>query len=241
LTYGSAYETKFQVSFGFNKTIVTDSHSLRVESRMSRLEKMEAPILVSLERAMVRFLEETPYRTSEYAIGFLDALGESLSGKFREENYPSIDDFYRSVETGRSGLSGIEGESISLFRGIYVLKTCPFVNALTKREPLDSKLRDFFERIVQDYNEERKPTTPIVNPFCILHDKLKGAYLENVVAEGRRVKFFIIARRSPLREGRVVMNREIVKGLKRNIRRALLETMRNYYCCCTYLLRRVTR
>jgi len=84
---------------------------------MSKLEKMEAPILLSLERAMVRFLEETPYRTTEYAIGFLDALGESLSGKFSEENYPSIGDFYRSVETGRSGLSRIEGESISLVSG----------------------------------------------------------------------------------------------------------------------------
>jgi len=81
------------------------------------LEKMDIPILLSLERAMLRFLEETPYRTTEYAIGFLDALGESLSGKFSEENYPSIEDFYRSVETERSGLSRIEGESISLVSG----------------------------------------------------------------------------------------------------------------------------
>jgi len=208
---------------------------------LNGLKKVETPILLSLERALIRFLEETPYETAEYAIGFLDALGESLSGKFSEENYPSILDFYRSVETGRSGLSRIEGESISLSSGIYVLKICPFINALTKRKPLDSKLRDFFEKIVQDYNRQRKPATPIVNPFCILHDKLKGAYLKNVLAESRRLKFVIIARRSPLREGRMAMNREIVKSLKTNIRRALLETMRNYYCCCIYLPRRTRR
>jgi len=202
---------------------------------MNELKKVEAPILLSLERAMIRFLEEIPYRTSGYAIGFLDALGESLSGKFSEEEYASIGDFYRSVEAGRSSLSAIEGESISLFSGIYVLKICPFVNALTRRKTLGAKLREFFEKIVQDYNRQRKPTTSIVNPFCILHDKLKGAYLENVAAGGRRLKFVIIARRSPLHEGRVVINREVMKGLKSNIRRALLETMRSYYCCCIYL------
>jgi len=61
---------------------------------MNELKKVEAPILLSLEKAMIRFLQDIPYRTSEYAIGFLDALGESLSGKFSEENYPSIRDFY---------------------------------------------------------------------------------------------------------------------------------------------------
>jgi len=218
--------------------------TLAVEKQMSsmnELKKVEAPILLSLERAMIRFLEMIPYRTSEYAIEFLEALGESLSGKFGEEKYPSIGDFYRSVETGRSGLSRIEGESSSLFSGIYVLKICPFVNALTKLKPLDAGLKEFFEKIVRDYNKQRKPTTSIVNPFCILHDKLKGTYLENVVAGGRRLNFVIIARRSPLHEGRVVMNREIMKGLKTNIRRALLETMRSYYCCCIYLLRRVRK
>ena len=210
-------------------------------SSMNELKKVEAPILLSLEKAMIRFLEDIPYRTSEYAIGFLDALGESLSGKFSEEEYPSMGDFYRSVETGRSGLSIIEGESISLFSGIYVLKVCPFVNALTKREPLDARLKEFFKKIVRDYNRQRKPTTSIVNPFCILHDRLKGAYLKNVVAGGKRLKFVIIARRSPLHERTIVMNREIMKGLKKNIRRALLETMRNYYCCCIYLPRRVRK
>jgi len=208
---------------------------------MSKLEKIEAPILLSLEMAMIRFLEEIPYRTTAYAIGFLDALGESLSGKFSEENYSSVGDFYRSVETGRSGLSSIEGESIRLSTGIYVLKICPFVNALTKLKPLDAKLKEFFQRIVQDYNEETEPTTSIVNPFCILHDKLKGAYLRNVEAGGRKLKFVIIARRSPLHEERVVMNREIMKGLKTNVRRALLETMRKYYCCCIYLPRRARK
>jgi len=208
---------------------------------MNELKKGEAPILLSLEIAMIRFLEDIPFRTAEYAIRFLDALGEGFSGKFSEEEYPALGDFYRSVETGRSGLSAIEGESISLFSGIYVLKICPFVNALTKRKPLDAKLREFFEKIVQDYNKQRKPATSIVNPFCILHDKLKGAYLGNVAAGGRRLKFVIIARRSPLYEGRVVVNREIMKGLKTNIRRALLETMRSYYCCCIYLPRRVRK
>jgi len=202
---------------------------------MSRLEKIEAPILLSLEKSMIRFLEEIPYRTSEYAISFLDALGESLSYKFGDENFPSIGDFYGAVETGTSGLSSIEGESTRLSAGIYVLKICPFVNALTKRRPLDAKLREFFERIVRDYNKQRKPTTPTVNPFCILHDRLKAAYLENVLAGGKRLRFVIIARRSPLHEGRVVMNREIMRGLKKNIRKALLETMRSYYCCCIYL------
>ena len=136
------------------------------------------------------------------------------------------------METGTCGLSSIEGESNDLSTGIYVLKICPFVNALTKLKPLDAKLREFFEKVVEDHNEERKPTTSIVNPFCILHDKLKGAYLGNVEARGRKLKFVIIARRSPLHEGRVVMNREIMKGLKTRIRRALLETMRKYYCCC---------
>jgi len=208
---------------------------------INELKKLEAPILLGLEKAMIRFLEEIPYRTSEYAIGFLEALGGSLSGKFSEEEYASIGDFYRSVEAGRSGLSAIEGESISLFSGIYVLKICPFVDALTKRKPLDARLKEFFEKIVRDYNRQRKPTTSIVNPFCILHDKLKGAYLGNVIAGSRRLKFIIIARRSPLHEGRVVMNREIMKGLKTNIRRALLETMRSYYCCCIYLPRRVLK
>jgi len=190
---------------------------------------------------MIRFLEEIHYKTSEYAIGFLDALGESLSGKFSEEKYPSMGDFYLSVETGRSGLSAIEGESISLFSGIYVLKICPFVNALTKRKPLDARLKEFLEKIVRDYNKQRRLGTSIVNPFCILHDKLKGAYLGKVAAGGRRLKFVIIARRSPLHEERVVMNRQIMKGLKTNIRRALLETMRSYYCCCIYLPRKVWR
>jgi len=208
---------------------------------MSKLEKIEAPVLLSLEMAMIRFLEEIPYRTTAYAIGFLDALGESLSGKFSEENYSSIGDFYRSVEAGRSGLSSIEGESIRLSTGIYVLKICPFVNALTKLKPLDAKLKEFFQRIVEDYNEERKPATSIVNPFCILHDKLKGAYLGNVEVGGRKLKFVIIARRSPLHEGRAIMNREIVKGLRTNVRRALLETMRKYYCCCIYLPRRARK
>jgi len=208
---------------------------------MNELKKVEAPILLSLETAMIRFLEDIPYRTAEYAIGFLDALGKSLSSKFKEENYPSIRDFYHSVETGKSGLSGIEGESFSLFSGIYVLKICPFVDALTRRKPLEGRLREFFERIVQDYNKQRNPETSIVNPFCILHDKLKGTYLGNVVAGGRKLKFVIIARRSPLHEGNVVMNREVMKGLKTDIRKALLETMRNYYCCCIYLPRRVQK
>jgi len=202
---------------------------------MSRFEKIEAPILLSLEKSMMKFLEEIPYRTSEYAISFLDALGESLSKKFGEEDYHSIGDFYSAVETGTSGLSSIEGESTRLSAGIYVLKICPFVNALTKRKPLDTKLKEFFERIVQDYNKQRKPTTPIVNPFCILHDRLKTAYLETVLAGGRKLRFVIIARRSPLHEGGAVVNREIMRGLKKNIRKALLETMRSYYCCCIYL------
>jgi len=208
---------------------------------MSRLEKIEAPVLLSLEMAMIKFLEEIPYRATEYAMSFLDALGESLSNKFSEENYPSVKDFYRAVETGTSGLSGIEGESIRLSTGIYVLKICPFVNALTKRKPLDAKLREFFERIVRDYNEQRKSTTLIVNPFCILHDRLKAAYLDNVVAGGKRLRFIIIARRSPLHEGRVVMNREITEGLKKSVGRALFDTMRSYYCCCIYLPRRVRK
>jgi len=108
-------------------------------------------------------------------------------------------------------------ESIRLFSGTYVLKICPFVNALTKRTLLDAKLKEFFEKIVRDYNRQRKRTTSIVNPFCILHDRLKDAYLGNVMVGGRRLKFIIIARRSPLHEGRVVMNREIMKGWKTNI------------------------
>jgi len=82
--------------------------TLAVEKQMpslNELKKVETPILLSLERALIRFLEETPYETAEYAIGFLDALGESLSGKFSEQNYPSILDFYRSVKNGGSGLS----------------------------------------------------------------------------------------------------------------------------------------
>ena len=209
--------------------------------RINEMKRVEAPILLSLERAMIRFLEDIPSETTEYAIGFLDAFGESLSGKFDEEEYSSIGDFFHSVEEGRSGLSAIEGESVSLFSGIYVLKICPFVDALTKHRPLDARLKEFFEKIVRDCNRQRRPATSIVNPFCILHDKLKAAYLDNVVAGGRRLKFVIIARRSPLHEGRVVMNREIMKGLRKDIRRALLETMRNYYCCCIYLPRRVRK
>jgi len=205
------------------------------------VKKVPAQLLVSLEDAVKTFAETVSKGYTGDEIKLLETYASLLGGRIEHETYPSLAAFLKAHLQGRTALAMLEGEPVELHRGfIYVLPRCLYAATVAKYARVDGKLLNTFQKIVEAYNQNRNPVTPIVNPFCIFHDKLRQLYLDKVEFGGRKLKFFVVARKSPWDPKKSVLNEVLVKKLRKPIRKALEEIMSRYYSCCCFIPKKKT-
>jgi len=205
------------------------------------LKKVPTHLLASLEDAIKNFAEAVSKGYTGDDIMLLENYANLLAGRIENEQYPSLEAFLNAHVQGRTALAMLEGEPLELHRGfIYVLPRCLYAATVAKYVRVDEKLLKTFQRVVEGYNKDRKPVTPIVNPFCIFHDRLRQLYLDKVEFGGRKLKFYVVARKSPWDPTKSVLNEVLVKKLRKPIRKALEEIMSKYYSCCCFIPKKKT-
>ena len=204
-------------------------------------KKVLTHLLVSLEDAVKNFAEAVSKGYTGDEIKLLETYANLLAGRIENEQYPSLRAFLDAHLQGRTALAMLEGEPVELHRGfIYVLPRCLYAATVAKYARVDEKLLQTFQRIVEVYNKDRKSVTPIVNPFCIFHDRLRQLYLDKVEFGGRKLKFYVVARKSPWDPKKSVLNEVLVKKLRKSVRKALEEIMSKYYSCCCFIPKKKT-
>lgn len=208
----------------------------------AHIKKVPTLLLVSLEDAVKNFAESVSKGYTGDEIKLLETYASLLAGRIENERYPSLETFLEAHLQGRTALAMLEGEPVGLHRGfIYVLPRCLYASTTAKYARVDEKLLRTFKRIVDGYNKNRNPVTPIVNPFCIFHDRLRQLYLDKVEFGERKLKFYVVARKSPWDPKKSVINEVLAKKLRKPVRKALEEIMSKYYSCCCFIPKRKTK
>jgi len=180
--------------------------------------------------SLIDFIVRASRASTEVGIGFLEAFGEYVAEKLKDERYASLQDLYEAHENGDTGLAKLESKPIAMEDGVFVLKECPYREVLMEYKGLRGELPNIFQKITEEYNAAKKAYAPIVSPFCIMHRKVRELYAQKATCGDKRVKLHQIACRSVVDPKKIEVNETNARQYCPDMER-LKCVMKLGYCC----------
>ncbi len=118
----------------------------------------------------------------------------STADKFETKDFPTFDDFVKSIELVQNAITSIEGKAVYLGDGLFGLPDCPFAESICNYKEVFDGLPEGYQELTEEFNKPGNITDKYhvgngagVSPFCSVHQPLRSGLSEKITISGKAI------------------------------------------------------